>query len=289
MTDVSCVWEAAATLGEGPVWSARDACVYWVDIKGNAVHRYDPASGTKKTHDLDRQVCSVTPRARDGFIATTRHGFAYLDLDTGAFDPIVEVEQDMPNNRFNDAKADFKGRLWAGTMDDTERSASAGTLYRLDPGGSCSVMDRGYGVANGPAFQDDGTLFHTDSAARTIYAFDLDEDGGVSNKRLHIKFTEDDGFPDGMTVDAEGYLWVAHYGKGRVSRFAPDGRVDGVIEVPAKQTTSVVFGGARLDVLYITSATQNLDEESLRAQPLAGGFFEARVGVTGRPTAEFAG
>ncbi|MCG8511300.1 MAG: SMP-30/gluconolactonase/LRE family protein [Rhodospirillales bacterium] len=289
MTEVTCVWEAAATLGEGPVWVPRDASVYWVDIKGNAVHRYEPATGGKRIYELDRQVCSVTPRAQGGMVAATRHGFAYLDLETGAFEPIVEVEIDMPGNRFNDAKADFKGRLWAGTMDDTERTTGAGTLYRLDPGGSCAAMDRGYGVTNGPAFQDDGTMFHTDSHARTIYAFDLDEEGGISNKRRHIKFTEEDGFPDGMTVDSEGYLWVAHYSKGRVSRFAPDGRVDGVVEVPAKQTTSVVFGGADLDRLYITSATQNMDDEARRGDPLAGGFFEVRVGITGRPTAEFAG
>jgi xylono-1,5-lactonase len=289
MTEATCVWEAQATLGEGPVWVGRESCVYWVDIKGKAVHRYAPADGACKTFELDRQVCSVTPRARGGLIATTTHGFEYLDLETGAFEPIAEVEQDRPQNRFNDAKADFQGRLWAGTMDDTERSAAAGVLYRLDPDGTITAMDDGYGVTNGPAFVDEGTLYHTDSRARTIYAFDLAADGGISNKRPHIRFGADDGAPDGMTVDAEGFLWVAHYGKGRVSRFSPDGRVDGAIEVAAKQSTSCVFGGPDLDILFITSATQNLDDDALRAQPLAGGFFEARVGVAGRPTAMFAG
>ncbi|MBC8158696.1 MAG: SMP-30/gluconolactonase/LRE family protein, partial [Alphaproteobacteria bacterium] len=192
--------------------------------------------------------------------------------------------------RFNDAKADGQGRLWAGTMDDTESGDNSGVLYRLDADRSWRAMDHGYGVTNGPAFGIDGkTMYHTDSPARTIYAFDVDDAGQISNKRVFIKFTEEDGYPDGMTMDAQGYLWVAHYRGWRVSRFSPDGQLDRAIALPVAQVTSCVFGGPNLDTLYVTTATQTLGEDERQGQPLAGGLFEIAVGIRGLPSAEFAG
>ncbi|MBL6946573.1 MAG: SMP-30/gluconolactonase/LRE family protein [Rhodospirillales bacterium] len=290
MAEAKCVWDLGAVLGEGPVWVAAEGAVYFVDIKQTAVHRYTPATSATETWRLGQQICSVTPRNQGGFIVTTRHGFAFLNLSSGEVDEIAETEVGKPDNRFNDAKADPQGRLWAGTMDDTESDAEAGTLYRLDADFSWRAMDKGYGVTNGPAFGIDGkTMYHTDSPARRIYAFDLDEAGRISNKRIFIEFAEEDGYPDGMTVDADGYLWVAHYRGWRVSRFSPEGKLDRAVPLPVAQVTSCVFGGAELDTLYVTSASQTLDENELRGQPLAGGLFEISVGVGGVPTAKFAG
>lgn len=289
MVEARCVWEAGAVLGEGPAWVAAEGAVYWVDIKADTVHRYHPASGERRSFAMAAQVCAVVPRRAGGFVATTRHGFAIADPAAGTLAPIAEVEPDRPGNRFNDAKADARGRLWAGTMDDACRRPT-GTLYRLDADRSWRAMDGGYVVTNGPAFSPDGTvMYHNDTVNRRVFAFDLDDDGDIANKRTFLTFGTDDGLPDGMAVDAEGGLWVAHYGGGRVTRFTPDGRADHVVTLPVAQVTSCVFGGAGLDTLYVTSAAQDLDAEALRGQPLAGGLFEAAVGIRGLPTADFAG
>ncbi|MBT3358698.1 MAG: SMP-30/gluconolactonase/LRE family protein [Rhodospirillales bacterium] len=290
MAEAKCVWDLGATLGEGPIWDAAEQAVYFVDIKQDCVHRYTPSTGEAKTWQFERQICSVTRRSRGGFVATTRHSFAFLDLAAGKVEEIAPVDIDNPDMRFNDAKADGRGRLWAGTMDDTESGEKSGVLYRLDPDRSWREMDDGYGVTNGPAFAIDGkTMYHTDSPARTIYAFDVDDAGSISNKRVFIKFSEEDGYPDGMTVDAQGYLWVAHYRGWRVSRFSPDGRLDRAFALPVAQVTSCVFGGADLETLYVTTATQTLDEDELLGQPLAGGLFEIPTGIRGLQSAEFAG
>jgi len=290
MAEAKCVWDLGATLGEGPIWDATEGAVYFVDIKGDSVHRYIPQTGATQTWRLGQQICSVTRRRQGGFVATTRDGFAFLDLGAREVDIYADIEFGNPEIRFNDAKADAQGRLWVGTMDDSESGEKSGVLYSLDANRSWRVMDGGYGVTNGPAFGIGGkTMYHTDSPARTVYAFDVDAAGDISNKRVFIKFGDDDGYPDGMTVDAQGYLWVAHYRGWRVSRFSPDGQLDRAIALPVAQVTSCVFGGPELNTLYVTSATQTLNAEELRDQPLAGGLFEISVGIQGLPSATFAG
>jgi len=291
MSDVRCLWEAAAILGEGPLWSAREGALYWVDIKAPALHRYRPSDGDKTSWVMPERIGWVIERANgEGLVAGFKQrGFAFLTPGTMMPETIGQPEPDYPDNRFNDAKADAEGRIWAGTMDDNERGAT-GSLYRLDADLDWHRMDKGYGITNGPAFSPEGrTLYHTDTAAGTIYAFDLTARGRLENKRVFVTIPEGDGYPDGMTCDAEGYLWVAHWGGWRLTRFAPDGRVDRVIEMPVSQVTSCTFGGPDLDRLYITSAAIGLDEERLERQPLAGGLFEFVPGVKGLPAGMFAG
>ena len=195
---------------------------------------------------------------------------------------LARIEPDRPGNRLNDGKADARGRLWVGSMDDAEE-APAGSLYRIDPDGAVSRVDEGYTVANGPALSPDGrTIYHTDSAARTVYAFDVGRDGSLSGKRAHIRFSEGDGYPDGMTCDAEGGLWIAHWDGGRVSRFLPDGRLDRAIPLPVSRVTSCVFAGPDLDRLFVTTASHGRPEE-----PLAGALFECAPGVRGLPPGRF--
>jgi sugar lactone lactonase YvrE len=174
-------------------------------------------------------------------------------------------------------------------MDDGEREAS-GALYRLDPNLDWQRMDRGYVVSNGPAFSPDyRTLYHSDTAKGTIHAFDLSRDGKLANKRDFVTIPEGDGYPDGMTCDAQGGLWVAHWNGWRLTRFTPAGAIDRVIEMPVAQVTSCTFGGPDLDRLYVTSAAINLDAAALERQPLAGGLFEIDVGVKGFPAGQFGG
>lgn len=285
---VQCVADVAAVLGEGPVWVEREAALYWVDIKGHGVFRLD-GSGAVRRWDTPFRIGSLAPRDRGGFVAGTERGFAFVDLESMRFDPFDHPEADLPGNRFNDGKLDREGRFWAGTMDDSERSA-AGSLYRLDARLQCGRVDEGYSVTNGPAFSVSGRrMYHNDSGRQTTYMFDLDEQGVASNRREFLRFGEGDGFPDGMTVDREDCLWIAFWDGWCVRRFSPDGECLATFRLPVQKPTSCAFGGPALDRLYITSASIGLGDEDKAAQPCAGGLFMLDTGTTGVADSPFAG
>ena len=285
MEEVECLWQARTELGEGPVWVPDLGVLLFVDILGARLLQYRPADGSRREWPLDEACCWLIERGDgDGFIAGLRTRIVHLRLD-GLGPRVVEElgrpEAHLPGNRFNDAKADSAGRIWLGSMHDGESDAS-GALYRLDETG-ISAVDRPYVIANGPACSPDGrTLYHTDTALRTIYAFDCSAQGVLSGKRVHIRFGERDGFPDGMTCDVEGGLWIAHFGGSCLSRFYPDGRFDRRVPIPASQVTSCTFGGVGLDELYVTTAARGRGEEEL-----AGALFRFRPGVRGLPQNRF--
>ena len=283
-----CVADCKAVLGEGPLWVAREQALYWVDVKGRLVFRRSK-EGALTSWDTPFRIGSLAPRASGGFVAGSERGLAFVDLEQGRFEPFADPEPDRPGNRFNDGKTDRRGRFWAGTMDDAEEQFS-GALYRLDPDLGWSRIDDGYKVTNGPAFSPDGRLiYHNDSARQIIYAFDLSDDGDVSNKRVFARFGDGDGFPDGMTVDAEGCLWVAFWDGWCLRRFSPAGECIRTMRMPVQRPTSCAFGGADLDRLFVTSARIGLDEKSLAMQPYAGGLFVLEAGVSGLAEAPFAG
>ena len=291
MTDFStvrCVADVHAVLGEGPVWVERDAALHWVDIKGRKIFRIDTA-GERREWPTPIRVGSLSPRASGGFIAGTDEGIAEIDLDAGRFTILNHPEAHLPDNRFNDGKVDRGGRFWAGTMDDTEKH-STGTLYRIDPDLTATAVDTGYKVTNGPAFSPSGDLmYHNDSARQVTYAFDLDGDGNATNRRVLATYGQGDGYPDGMTVDGEGCLWIAFWDAWCVRRYSPAGDCIAKLDVPVSKPTSCAFGGANLDRLYITSAGIGLDEAALAGQPQAGGLFVASPGVSGLPELPFTG
>jgi len=285
---VTCLADVHAVLGEGPVWVAREAALYWVDIKGWKIFRID-AAGKRREWTTPFRVGSIAPRASGGFIAGTDEGIAAIDLDAGRFNVLHHPEAHLPDNRFNDGKVDRRGRFWAGTMDDTEQ-ASTGTLYRVEPDLTASPIDVGYKVTNGPAFSPAGDImYHNDSALQVTYAFDLDGDGKATNRRVFATYGEGDGYPDGMTVDAEGGLWIAFWDGWCVRRYSPAGECIGKLEVPVSKPTSCAFGGPDLDRLYISSASIGLDGQDIAAQPQAGGLFVASPGVSGVCELPFAG
>lgn len=269
-----------AMLGEGPIWVERDQALWWVDIKGLGIFRWRETGGVDRwTPPL--RVCSLAPTVRGGFVAGTERGFFWADPHAGFYEAIADPEALIHDNRFNDGKVDRAGRFWAGTMDDREDEAR-GALYRLDPDLGFSKIDDGYMVTNGPAFSPDGrTMYHTDSAHRLIYAFDLDACGNASNRRPFARFREEHGHPDGMTVDAEGCLWVAFWNGWCVRRLSPDGEVMQVVGMPVERPTSCAFGGPALDRLFVTSARIGLNESGLAVQPLAGALFLIETDVRG--------
>ncbi len=290
MSEVQLVWEIQAVLGEGPVWVEAENALYWVDIMSSKVHRYALADGAKTTWSFDSAVTSLNPRRDGGFIGTIADGFAYIDFDVLSARPIALPEAERPGNRFNDGKVDNSGRYWAGTMDIAQVGAT-GSLYRLDPDLSVRQVDTDYIICNGPTFNlENSIIYHTDSMKRKIYALDIGADGSLSNKRVFTEFTQDDeGVPDGMTVDSEDCLWVAHFGGNRITRYSPAAEILEVVPIPAPNITSCTFAGADLDTLYITSARFNMAEADIEKYPLAGSLFSYQPGVKGTPTSLFAG
>lgn len=282
---VQCLWPVRALLGEGPLWSVRDQALYFVDIKGAVLHRLNLNSGARASWHLPLPTGWVIERReRPGFIAGTTSGFAELEIEPFRFRIIGNPEPHYPGNRFNDAKADRFGRIWAGSMDDAE-SEQCGSLWRLDPDLSWSCADGGYAVPNGPTFCPQGaTVYHSDSAKRLIYRFVLEPDGRLHSKSIFVEFPPQWGFPDGMTTDCEGGVWVAHWDGGRISRFAPDGTCERTIALPVSRPTSCCFAGDRLDRLLVTSARVGCEDEEL-----AGGLFEVDAGVRGFAPAQFGG
>ncbi len=283
-----CVADVKAVLGEGPIWVERDQSLYWTDIKGQKIFRLAEGRALDQW-DTPFRVGSIAPRETGGFIAGTDQGFAAIDLDLGSFDIIGNPEPDRLDNRSNDGKVDRDGYFWAGTMDDTERTAS-GALYRLDFDLRCTRMEDGYRVPNGPAFSPGGRLmYHADSARQIIYVYDLGEGGTLGERNTFARFAENDGYPDGMTVDAEGCLWVAFWDGWCVRRFSPAGECIRIVDLPVQRPTSLAFGGPDLDRLYVTSASIGLDELALKMQPLAGAMFQCDPGISGVAEIPFGG
>ncbi len=255
MSAVRCLANPRALVGEGPVWDDRREVLWWVDIKQPRLFRYDPRSGENRALELPERVGCIALREDGSLIAAFMSGFAWLDPESGAVTPILDPEPERPGNRFNDGKCDRKGRLLAGTMDNAEVECT-GTLYRLDPDLALSVMCTEVHLSNGLGWSpDDRLLYYTDSLRRTIWVYDYDlASGAIDNRRVFATVPEDAGVPDGLCVDAEGCVWSAHWGGWRLTRYAPDGRIERVVPMPVPQPSCPTFGGRDLATLYVTSA-----------------------------------
>jgi len=275
----SCLWDVNATLGEGALWDAARRQVWFVDIKGRRIHACREDGSDQRSWDAPSQVGFVAPLEGGGMVCGLEDGLYRFVEQSGQFAPLVKVEADLPGNRFNDGHVDAKGRLWFGSMDNGEQQAT-GALYRYD-GAQVASMDAGYIITNGPALSPDGrTLYHTDTLAKRIYAFQVTPNGALENKRSFIEL-EAPGHPDGMAVDAEGHLWVATFGGWRIDRFDANGVKLGEVRFPCSNITKLAFGGADLRTVYVTTARKGLTEEQLREQPLAGGLFTFRSDTPG--------
>lgn len=288
--DVACVLAWGASLAEGPMWSARERRLYWVDILQPAVHRFDPESGVNETCAMPRLVGAVSERRKGGLVVVTQAGVEALDFETRALTPLVDPEAAQPDNRFNDAKCDSAGRLWAGTM-SLDASRKSGALYRIDADLSWRRLDHGFIVANGLDWSPDGRVFYfADSAAGAIYAYPCDPaTGELGPRRLFARVEAGEGRPDGLTVDAEGCVWCALWDGWCVRRFAPDGQTMRDLRLPVPRPTSVAFGGDDHATLFVTSARIRLPAKLLAEAPYSGGLFAATVGVRGKPAGMFAG
>jgi sugar lactone lactonase YvrE len=270
-----------AELGEGPHWDAASAALYWVDVPAGLVHRMNE-DGTLTSWQAGQPVGAAVPRAGGGLVLAARDGFLALDTSTGEVTPLVAVEADQPHTRMNDGSCDRAGRFYAGTMAEDE-SPGAGSLYRLDTDLQLTRLFDGVGISNGIGWSPDETLmYYVDSLAYRIDVMDYDPaTGELGRRRCLAALGQGDVVPDGLTVDAEGGIWVAVWGGGALQRYRPDGRLKQIIELPAAHVTSCAFGGRDLDVLYISTA----------AGPgtSGGALFSCRPGVTGQESHPFRG
>lgn len=289
--DVNVLVEIPALVGEGALWDEKAQVLYWVDILSNMLYCYNPVTGENRSWDVGEHVGTVVLRASGGALLALRNGFASFDFASGEVTMIVDPEEELPGNRFNDGKCDPAGRFWAGTM-AYENQTTQGTLYRLDADMSVHKMVGDIGISNGIVWnRAHDTMYYIDSMAYTVRAFDYDNaTGAIANERVVVNVDKSMGLPDGMAIDAEDMLWVAHFGGSCVRRWNPlDGALLEQIGLPTAQITSCAFGGPNLDTLFITSAANGYGEAEFAREPLAGSLFAARLDVRGVPSFRFAG
>ncbi|MCZ6841358.1 MAG: SMP-30/gluconolactonase/LRE family protein [SAR324 cluster bacterium] len=290
MAEVEAVVECKDILGEGPIWNTREQRLYWCDISRPAIQSYDPAGGQVQAWEMPEEVGSFVFREQGGIVAGLKSGFAFVDLETGRVEPVAEVEAELPSTRLNDGKCDRRGRYWCGSV-DPEREPRCG-LYRLDADLSCRKMDGGFCVSNGIAWSPDNkTMYFSDTARETVYAYDFDiESGEIANRREFITTWDIEGYIDGATVDAEGFYWCAHIYGGEIARYDPAGKLERTIPLPVRHPTMCTFGGKDLDMLYVTCGTKFVKQKLAHTQPLAGALFAIHgVEARGIPEPFFAG
>ena len=279
-------------IGESPVWSVSENSLYWVDVEGESIQRWREQDRSVQRWDIGEAVGCIGLRKRGGLVGASRTGFFFLDVVSGKTTPISDPEADLPDNRFNDGKVDRRGRL-LGRHAQLPRipKCASGALYRLDPDLSIRRMEEGLRCPNGMAWSpDDRLMYLCDTWTRRIFVYDFDADDGVPrNRRLFAELTENEGFPDGLTVDADGCIWNAHYNGWRITRYAPDGKIDRIIRMPVQHVTSLTFGGPGLGTLYVTSSHLRLSEEERSRQPVAGHVFACEPGVRGIAEPQFDG
>ncbi len=282
---VEVAFRAEARLGEGPTWDPATGRMVWVDILSCRVHTLDPGTGRGTVLETGQHVGAARPRAGGGLVANLRDGVGLYDAD-GAFRWLRH--EPVPGRRGNEAVVDPRGCLWAGTMRYDE-APGGGTLTRIAPDGTATPVLDAVSVSNGTGWSPDGRLmYYADSPTRRIDVFDVDQDTGlVSGRRPWAEVEEGAGFPDGLTVDADGGVWVALWGGSAVRRYAPDGRLDRVLPMPVPQPTAVVLGGSGLTDLYVTTARVGLCERRLAEHPLSGSVLLVAGAGRGLPGTAF--
>ncbi|MEN9220937.1 MAG: SMP-30/gluconolactonase/LRE family protein [Thermostichus sp. BF3_bins_97] len=271
------ILQSRARLGEGPVWDPLRQCLFWVDIYNHRVHQFIPETGADRCWEVGEVVGSLALAAGERLLLAQRHRLAWLDLLTGAIEPLLELETDQPDNRCNDGKCDPQGRFWFGTMGPE----GAGSLYRYD--GHLKRMETGLTISNGLGWSPDGQKFYlTDSPRQQIYIYDFEpETGSLSNRRVFIDLRGSSFFPDGLTLDAQGCLWVALWDGWAVQRFDPQGIPVEKIEMPVQRPTCPTFGGLNGDQLFITTASVGLSEKEIQKGFHAGDLFVVQTAVQG--------
>ena len=284
---VRAVTDGGNLLGEGPVWNAAAGVLTWVDIYGRRIHELDPATGARRHWIMPDRLSAAIPRHAGGMVVALSRTLAVFDPATGRLDEVARLPED-DRHRFNDAKCDGEGRLWVGSMNEEELRPT-GALYCFDRAG-LRLVETGIAISNSLAWSPAGdVLYFADTVERRIRAYGFDaRQGALSHRREFAAVDGEAAFPDGSATDSEGHLWNAQWDGGRVVRYAPDGRVAGIVPLPVSRPTSACFGGAHMTTLFVTSAACDLSQAQLRREPEAGAVFAIEAGVRGAPVSFFA-
>jgi sugar lactone lactonase YvrE len=292
-TAATCVLPARAQLGECPLWSPTEQRLYWVDIDGRSVHRFDPATGADEHVEVPGRPASLALMRSPGALLVALEGrLGLLAFEDGAWQDWITLEPEGQGNRLNDGRCDPAGRFWVGSMFDPAAGKHAtGSLYRVEPNGATTVARTGIGVPNGTAFSPDGrTMYFADTHLDVVWQYDYDADSGeATNERVFLDFSGLPGHPDGACVDAEGGYWIACVFGSAVLRVTPDGRVDRRVTLPILKPTMPAFGGPSQSTLFITSIGGGGSHAVDPSQPEAGGIFAVETGHRGLPEPFFAG
>ena len=268
--------DVSNTLGEGVIWDHQGGVVWWTDIQECEIFCYHLASQDLRRWKTPARVGCMGFIEGDGrLVLAFDRGFAYFDRESGKVEWLACPEDSVAGTRFNDGRTDRQGRFWAGTMvEDADVNTQLGSLYTLSGDGRCDHKVSGITISNGLCFSPDSSLmYHSDSPLREIYVYDFDDKSGAISGRRLFKTTDEGCYPDGACVDSEGYLYSAQWGGSRVVRYTPEGEEDAVFPMPASQVSCVAFGGENLDLLFVTSAREDLSEDALASEPDAGKLF----------------
>lgn len=271
-------------LGETPIWSPEEEALYWVDWGGQPSCRFKPASNDFKSYPVDMPVTALARRAAGDWIAITQNGIYSWDAKKNEYERLYGLPKpEKPEICYNDAAVDRQGRLLVGTFDMDDPFRPTGSLFRLDPDGSFNELDTGYATANGIGLSPDGkTVYVADQRQNRIMAMDYDtESGTVSNRRLFATVPTEEGMPDGLIVDAAGFVWNGHWAGWKLTRYDPDGKIEREIRFPVEHVISFAFGGKDLDKLFVTTAWWGYSDKERKRHPMAGDLFVVKTGVQG--------
>ncbi len=280
---VELVIDSKSELGEGAIWNQKTGELLWINITGKILNFYNPLTGNNKEMFTGQMIGTVVPTESGAVLVALKNGIYKLNPETGTKKRIVDPEETLPNNRFNDGKCDPSGRFWAGTM-SLQDEKGAGTLYRLDTDSSIHEIIENVSISNGIVWSaDNSKMYYIDTPTQKVVAYNFNnETGEIENPKVAVEVPKEMGSPDGMTIDSEGNIWVALWGGSAVGCWNPaTGELLRTIEVPAKNVTSCAFGDKDLGTLYITTARIATNNENLKKYPNAGGVFKTRPGVKG--------
>jgi sugar lactone lactonase YvrE len=292
VSEIKRVVPAQNRLGETPIWDPDEKALYWVDWGGYPTWRYDPATGQATTYPVNLPITSLARRASGGWIVIAWNGIYGWEPKTNQYNLIHgPAKPGKLEICYNDAAVDRQGRLLVGTANMNDPFLPEGSLYRLDPDGSFYELDSGYATANGIGFSlDSRTVYVADQRNWQIIALDYNPvNGTTSNRRVFATLPKEEGQPDGLIIDSEGYIWNGHQGGWKLTRYDPHGKIERQILFPVRHVISFAFGGKDLDILYVTTCSWDFTDDDRKKEPWAGDLLSIQTGIKGLIEPAFAG
>ena len=286
-SEPKAIWKSKTILGEGTLWVPSQNSIYFVDIKKKKILTLNTKSKKKKIIKVNKEIGFITHVKENIFILGLKSELRFVNLKTKKIIKSIQIEKNKPMNRLNDGKTDLQGRLWFGTMDNSERKIKNGSLYCLDKKLILHKVDTNYYITNGPAFISKNTLLHTDSRRKIIFKIKINKNFKIVKKTKFLKFSKKDGSPDGMTIDSKKNIWVCHFGGGCITVYNLKGKRIYKIELPAKNITNCTFGGINKDEIFVTSALKGMKKNEIKKFGLSGSLFNMKTNVKGIASKSF--